>query len=76
MHSAGSGTHLTFVVEQKWPPMVPGLAVVGHNADSGTCTREKLVKQDDRGGLVWYNLDPFGTEVCTMAHLVMYLVTL
>lgn len=37
---------MTLVVEQKWPPVVPGLAVAGHNADSGTCTRGQLVKQD------------------------------
>lgn len=33
----GSGTHLTLVVEQNDPPTDPGLALIGHNAESGTC---------------------------------------
>ena len=46
--------------------MVPGLAVVGHNADSGTYTREQLVKlhgNNDVDVMCWSCVS-IDTDVC------------
>lgn len=45
VNKVGSGTHLTLVVEQNDPPTDPGLALIGHNAESGTC---KLITAGQR----------------------------